>query len=322
MAAVKGGLGRGLQALFGDDAPMVARQGAGAQHGSPAHGARLIDMGQIVSNPMQPRQVFAPEALAELAESIRNQGVLQPILVRPIKEEGKSQFQIVAGERRWRASQLAGLTQIPAMVRELTDAEGMAIALIENLQREDLNPIEEAKGCERLIQEFGLTQEDLAKQLSKSRSTLSNTLRLLSLPQNAQMDIQEGRLSAGHGRSIMSLDEEAREPFRLRMLELSMSVRQAEAESAYFKAHGRFPESGAFLDSRVQAKAEKRSKRAREPKYIDEELRQLKNRMDEILGLKITVSGNMERGVISFHFQNQAELTRLAEQLQLGAIAG
>jgi ParB family chromosome partitioning protein len=328
--AVKGGLGRGLSALFGDDTPMVVRQGRDAEAGQGgdtgqgrsgnAGGGQLIDITRIVANPNQPRQAFEPGALSELAESIRLKGVLQPILVRPVTEDGREVFQIVAGERRWRASQLAGLTEIPALVRELTEAEAMAVALIENLQREDLNPIEEALGCQRLIDEFGLTQEELARQLSKSRSTLSNALRLLTLPEAARQDIQEGRLTAGHGRALMSVSEEAREAFRQRMGSLHMSVRQAEGEASYFKANGRFPEASS-PDEPTPGKGGKNAAKAkREPRYTDEELKKLKTRIDEVLGLKVTVSGTTERGVISFHFQNPDELARLAGQLQISGL--
>lgn len=319
MAAVKGGLGRGLQALFGDDVPLAARRASGDAGGPAAENVRSLPIGSILPNPKQPRQVFGEEALRELADSIRVKGVLQPILVRPSGEGHVSAYEIVAGERRWRASQLAGLTEIPALIRPLSDLESMAIALIENLQREDLNPIEEAQGFQRLIDEFGATQDELATQLGKSRSSVANTLRLLSLPAEAREDIAQGRLSSGHGRSLMTVAEEVRSPFRERMLSTGMSVRQAEADAAYWKAHGTFPELAAeFGQPRPESPAAGApARKTRQPRITDEGLKGIKDRLDALVEARITVTGNLEKGVISFHYQCPEELEQLLDQMRL-----
>lgn len=186
-------LGRGLSALLGDTGVPATPDGP----------VRTLPVDMMEPGPFQPRRAVEPEALAELAESIRRQGVLQPILVRrhPAKP---AQYQIIAGERRWRASQAAGLHEVPVLLRELDDTAAMAAALVENLQRQDLNAIEEAEGYRRLVDEFGLTQERLGEAVGKSRSHVANAMRLLGLPRSVQSDVQRGALSAGHARALLS----------------------------------------------------------------------------------------------------------------------
>ena len=213
----KGGLGRGLSALMAD---------IDTVSGNPTHTPQTLPVEQITPNPDQPRRAFEPEALAELAASLRNRGVLQPLIVRPHPTE-PDLFQIVAGERRWRAAQIAQLHELPVLVRELDDTEVLEIALIENIQRADLNPIEEAASFRQLMDRFGHTQEKLAEALDKSRSHISNLLRLLTLPDQVQGFVREGRLTAGHARALITTPD----PVSLarKVLERNLSVRETEA---------------------------------------------------------------------------------------------
>lgn len=192
MAVRKGGLGKGLDALFIDN--------------TTDNGAVTLRISEIEPNRSQPRKEFDESALADLADSIREHGVIQPLLVRPLPTGG---YQLVAGERRWRASRMAGLGEVPVVIRELSDHEAMELALIENLQRQDLNPMEEALGYRSLMEEYQMTQEEVAKAIGKSRPAIANSLRLLSLPQQVVDLIREGKLSAGHGRALLALEEES-----------------------------------------------------------------------------------------------------------------
>ncbi len=192
--AKKGGLGKGLDAIFHDNAR--------ADDG----GAVELNINELEPNRGQPRKEFSEEAMRELADSIAQHGVLQPLLVRPLLSGG---YQIVAGERRWRASRMAGLATVPALIRELTDSEVMQIALIENLQREDLKPLEEAQGYQALMEEFGFTQDEISKSVGKSRPAVTNALRLLNLPEAVRGMLARGDLSAGHARTLLSFKDEA-----------------------------------------------------------------------------------------------------------------
>lgn len=297
MGAEMRGLGRGLDALLG-----------GSQHDESHNPSEVqqVVIASIVPNKHQPRAEFSDEALADLSASIKAQGVLQPILVRPL-EKGK--YELVAGERRMRASKLAGLQQIPALVREMSDEQSLAIALIENLQREDLNAIEEAKGYRQLMDEFGLSQEALAKQVGKSRSSVANTLRLLKLPQQVQQSISSGSLSAGHGRALMALNaDEALDAFATRIEKLGLSVRQAEAESSYHNENGVFPETG------IEPKSSSGSRSVRKTTPVDEKLVQIQKRLETAYGTKVSVGGSSQRGNISFKFTNGQELSALIEK--------
>lgn len=212
----KSSLGRGLDAL-------LSRPQGAETAGAPGTLVQQVRIDRIMQAAYQPRQVFGPESLAELAGSIREKGVLQPLLVRPRGEN----FEIVAGERRWRASQLAGLTEVPVLIRDLGDREALEIAIIENLQREDLGPLEEARAYQALLDQ-GLNQEGVAQAVGKGRSTISNSLRLLTLPERAQRALEGGEISAGHARAILAQPEEDRawalEQIRTRRL----NVREAE----------------------------------------------------------------------------------------------
>ena len=187
------GLGRGLDALLGDEQPPIRVQD---------NGLRDVAVDELQPGRYQPRSQMAPEALAELADSIKAQGVMQPILVRPLAAGG---YEIIAGERRWRAARMAGLATVPALIRDIPDSEALAAALIENIQREDLSPLEEAAGIQRLVQEFGLTHQAIAETLGRSRASVTNLLRLLELAPPVRELLSEGRLDMGHARALLAL---------------------------------------------------------------------------------------------------------------------
>ncbi|WP_291330077.1 ParB/RepB/Spo0J family partition protein [Desulfovibrio sp. UCD-KL4C] len=303
MAGVTGGLGRGLDALLGGTK-------INDQESSTSLDVRQIDIDTIIANPNQPRKEFAPEALNDLAESIKAKGVLQPILVRPIAER-KGFYELVAGERRLRASKLAGLKTMPVLVKEMTDLESMAIALIENLQREDLNPIEEAKGFQELITKFGLSQEQLAGQVGKSRSALSNSMRLLSLAEPIQNAIGKGEISAGHGRALMSIaDEDVRLELFAKVASDGLSVRQAESFALHFKKHGSLPAG----DVEVVKSTDRKNKT---PKQMDEELKTVKVRLEDSLGVKVSLRGSNNKGNLTIKYTSEQELARIVALLEM-----
>ena len=212
MAKPKRGLGKGLEALFADnDTADVS--------------VSTLAIGEIEPNQEQPRKAFSPEALSQLAESIKEHGVLQPLVVRP-RPNGR--YQIVAGERRWRASRIAGLTELPVIIRELTDEQAFEIALVENLVRADLNPIEEALGYRTLMETFSMTQERSAQRVGRSRSAVANALRLLSLPKEVLAMLEKGNLSSGHARALLPLNEKDALDVANRVMSQALSVRQTE----------------------------------------------------------------------------------------------
>ena len=215
MASQKG-LGRGLGALLGDYMDEPQQEGA----------YRLLPLHKIEPNPGQPRHSFDEVELQELADSIQEHGVIQPLTVR---EMPNGYFQIIAGERRWRASRMANLSEVPAVVIEADDKKAMELALIENLQRQDLNPVEEARGYDALISEYGMTQEEAAQRVGKSRPTVANALRLLALPEKVLAMLEEGKLTAGHARAVLSLKNEKKQlDAANKIAALGLSVRQAE----------------------------------------------------------------------------------------------
>ena len=214
--AIQKGLGKGVSALFGDFSEPLEE----------STGYKLLPIYKIEPNPDQPRQDFDPEALQELAESIQEHGLIQPLTLRPLDN---GYYQIIAGERRWRASRMAGLNELPCIIIEADDRKAMELALIENLQRSDLNPVEESLGYQRLINEFGLKQEDAAKRVGKSRSAVTNALRLLNLTPNVLEMLRVGKLTPGHARAILSLkDQKKQEEAAQKISALDLSVRQAE----------------------------------------------------------------------------------------------
>ncbi|WP_027189144.1 ParB/RepB/Spo0J family partition protein [Paucidesulfovibrio longus] len=294
------GLGRGLDALLG-----------GANRDEPVNPAevRQLPIHSIRPNPHQPRMEFSEQGLADLSASIKTQGVLQPILVRPLTA---GQFELVAGERRLRASKMAGLREIPALVREMNDQESLAIALIENLQREDLNAIEEALGYKQLMEQFGLSQEDLAKSVGKSRSALANSMRLLNLAQPVQDDIKQGRMTAGHGRALMAVaDAETAAKLHERILGEGLSVRQAEAQASYWKEHGSLPDAEAL--ERLDERPKKRPQSG--TREVNPEIVEVQRELSKALSRKVSISGDATQGKLTVPFSSLEDLHELAELL-------
>ena len=319
MAKKPGGLGRGLGSLFGEmdvdlsvldpaeisiepqteskkpakKSPKVKTRAEDAGKEA-AETVVFVSLDDIRPNSAQPRKVFDQEALQDLAASIREHGVIQPVLLRP----AKTGFELVAGERRWRAARLAGLKQIPAIVRELTDRQNMFYALIENMQREDLNSIEEARGMEEMMSAFGLNQEETAKTIGKSRSYVTNALRLLRLPQDVQDMVMDGRLSAGHARAIAGLEGEALQlEAAVKCVENGWSVRQVESYTG------------------EQKKPAKRRKSRLLGKNKDKDLAAVEQQVTEALGTKVRIRGTEKKGKLELEYYSRGELERLIEIL-------
>ena len=319
MAKKPGGLGRGLGSLFGEmdvdlsvldpaeisiepqteskkpakKSPKVKTKTEDAAKEA-AETVVFVSLDDIRPNSAQPRKVFDQEALQDLAASIREHGVIQPVLLRP----AKTGFELVAGERRWRAARLAGLKQIPAIVRELTDRQNMFYALIENMQREDLNSIEEARGMEEMMSAFGLNQEETAKTIGKSRSYVTNALRLLRLPQDVQDMVMDGRLSAGHARAIAGLEGEALQlEAAVKCVENGWSVRQVESYTG------------------EQKKPAKRRKLRLLGKNKDKDLAAVEQQVTEALGTKVRIRGTEKKGKLELEYYSRGELERLIEIL-------
>lgn len=302
MSNIHKGLGRGLDALF---------SGAGSQRQQDGE-ISLLPVASLHPNPSQPRQHFDAEALQELADSIKAQGIIQPLLVRPQGEGGS--YQIVAGERRWRAAQLAGLTQVPVFVRALSDKEVMAAALIENLQREDLNPIEEALALQGLRETLGLTQEELAARLGKSRPAVANSLRLLQLSPAAREDLQAGRISAGHARCLLGVDmAEAADALRQRILSHSLTVRQAEEAVAHWRSAHVLPWQEETESQKTAARPKAGSGRKKTPQLL-----YLQKNLSQTLACKATISGDEHTGRINLAYASRDELQTLLERLGVG----
>jgi ParB family chromosome partitioning protein len=271
-------LGRGLAALMGE-AASPAIQSAGVQ---------ALPIALIEPGPFQPRSGMSEAALAELTESVRTRGILQPILVRPHPTD-PARYQIIAGERRWRAAQAAGLAEVPSLVRALADADALAAALVENLQRQDLNAIEEAEGYQRLLDEFGLLQEALAEAVGKSRSHITNTLRLLNLPKSVQADVRNGTLSAGHARLLVGhRDPEA---IAMAVVARGLNVRQTEA----------------LLQRRPTA--------VPAPLQKDPETEATERLLAERLGLKVSLRFDGKAGVLAIHYRSLDQLDALIQLL-------
>lgn len=285
MAAKKGGLGRGLDALFADNSIEEIASTSAVK-------LKIMD---IEPNRDQPRKIFDEDALAELADSIAKHGVIQPLLVRPMPD---GSYQLVAGERRWRASRMAGLTEVPVVIKELSDDEAMALALIENLQREDLNAIEEAQGIKVLMDTLSLTQDEAAERVGKSRPAVANALRLLKLPDSVIALVSDGKLSPGHARALLGFKDEQDiiETADL-IIEKGLTVRDVEK---LVKKRNKEP------------KAEKPA--ARRASYYDE----VELALTDFLGRKVKVGTKpgKESGVLEIDFFDKDDLTRLADALK------
>ncbi len=282
--AKKGGLGRGMDALFLDNSA-EENGNAGA----------MLNINEIEPNRNQPRKVFSENGLEELAKSIEQNGIIQPILVRPMSD---GSYQLIAGERRWRAARMAGLHEVPVTIREMSDEEASVFALIENLQREDLSPVEEAEGLKSLIESYGFTQEEAADKVGKSRTAVTNTLRLLKLPSPVLQILSEGKITAGHARALLGLDDE-KEMLRIAQATVAqeLSVRQVEKMVKY-ASQGEKP------------KPAKRDKKR--DKYYDEVEIALTNLLGRKVKVYLSSSGN--KGTLEFEFFGKEDLTKLAKE--------
>jgi ParB family chromosome partitioning protein len=280
----KKGLGRGLGALIPEvDVAEKDRESI-----------LEIEVKQIEPNPKQPRRTFEQSKLEELAASIREHGIVQPLVVRPKGEH----YEIVAGERRWRASQLAGLTKVPALIRDFSEAETMEIALIENLQREDLNPMEEAEAYRVLIEQYGLTQDELAHRLGKSRPQITNTLRLLQLTPSVRSEVETGRISMGHAKVLLGVPDSVQQSvLARRVAEEGLSVRDLEA---------------AIQRASQGGKVERRERPALSPDY-----RELETRLSEHFGTPVKLIPGERRGKLEITFFGDEGLHRILESVGL-----
>ena len=285
MAKVKGGLGRGLGALMGDAALQTQEAGS-----------LLLPISQVEPGLNQPRKRFDPEALADLADSIREHGIIQPITVRRLPS---GYYQIIAGERRWRAAKEAGLAEVPAVIIEADDRKVMELGLIENLQREDLNPMEEAEGYLVLLTDYGLTQEEVAQRMGKSRPAIANALRLTSLPPAVRDMLAQGLLSAGHGRAVLMVEgEQAQTAFAQWVADQGLSVRQAEAAAKKFT-----------LEPKEAKKAPREDENAI---YI----RQAEEQLSRSLGRKVKISNGKRKGRLELEYYDVEDLNNLLELLE------
>ena len=279
MAVKKSGLGRGFDAIFADNSVEDISTGNSTTK------VKLLD---IEPNREQPRKQFDEEALSELSDSIAQHGVLQPLLVRPMPDGG---YQLVAGERRWRASRMAGLTEVPVVIRDLTDAQVAELALVENLQRENLNPLEEANGYKELSDKFGYTQEKISEIVGKSRPSIANALRLLNLPEDVQEMVSDGSLSMGHARAILSLpDDKMKTDLAKLVIQNDLSVRETER-----------------IARNMVKEAPKKSKaKKRNPYYDEAELA-----LSEVLGRKVKITKSSKKGALEIEFFDDADLKKL-----------
>ena len=287
------GLGRGLSALL-DEA-----ETASTPEGRRAVGALDIPIELIRRNPEQPRRRFAEEELGELAASIGKRGVLQPILVKPLPDTD-GEYQIVAGERRWRAAQQAGLRAIPALVRDLDELEAMEVAIIENIQRTDLNALEEARGYAAMSERFNRSAETIAGIVGKSRSHVANTLRLMRLPAAVQEHLEAGRLTAGHARALLDLDEA--EDLAARIVKQGLNVRQAEA-----------------MGRRARARTSRVDHSARAPRPKNADTRSLESDLADVLGLEVEIRDVEGAGEVRIRYTTLEQLDDLCRRLTRAA---
>ena len=280
------GLGRGLDTLF------VEQTGFSGEDS----GISTIRLSEIEPNLSQPRKEFEETALNELADSIAAHGVLQPLLVRPMKN---GMYQIVAGERRWRAARIAGISEVPALIRELSDEETDQVALIENLQREDLNAVETAEGYKRLMDKYGMTQEQLSEAVGKSRPAVANTLRILNLPEEVLPLVSAGKLSAGHAKAILSAPENKRVELAKAIVSGELSVREAEKMAAKLGKEVKLTQP----------------KQAKEKFPKDKFYREMQVAMTEELGRPFKITETEKGGTIELPFYNKEELADFCERI-------
>lgn len=296
-------LGRGLRALIPESSLGVGE------------GLREVPVAEVAPNPFQPRRQFADENLQELAESIRAHGVLEPVVVRPVEGREPVRYELVVGERRWRAAQLAGLTTLPAVVRSVGDREMLQMALVENLQREDLNPVEEAEAYRRLVEEFGLSQEEVARAVGRKRPTVANTMRLLELEPEILEALRSGRLSAGHGKALLSVPPgQGRVELARRVMERALSVRETE-ELVRRLAQG--PPDGS------QSRAGPGGRGGGTGAY--RRWAEVEAALERALGTRVVIREGRRKGRIEIEFYGEEDLVRLVEllgQVEYGAASG
>lgn len=277
----KGGLGSGLDSLFSDNSSTIQVKST-------------LRISEIEPNRDQPRKYFSDEAITALADSIREHGMLQPILVRPISSGG---YQIVAGERRWRAARMLGLDEVPVNIKEISDVETMQIAIIENLQRENLNPVEEANGFSELIEKYGMTQDQVAKMVGKSRSAVANSIRLLALPERVLKILENGDLSVGHAKALLGFeDEEMLLAIANRASEGGMTVRQVE----------KLAQKSAEEPAEINKDSDKK---------IDNYFKEMEISLNERLGRKVKVDFGKNKGALILEFYDKEDLAAIAEKL-------
>lgn len=282
------GLGRGLSALFGEEENQQTGTGEGSRGGT-----RLVPVERLHPGRFQPRRHFDEESLAALVESVRAQGILQPLLVRPHPDIADA-FEIVAGERRWRAAQAAQLHEVPVLLRELGDREMLEVALVENVQRQDLTPLEEAEGYQRLLDEFGHTQEDLSRVVGKSRSHIANSLRLLALPAPVRALLENGRLSPGHARALLNASDA--ETLAAEVVRRGLNVRQTER-----------------LANLVRRRSESRGAASTAAKLADTAA--LERELTQLLGLKVTIEFDGQGGALTVHYRTLDQLDDVLRRL-------
>ena len=277
------GLGRGLDALLNNDEISQSTSSANSN---------LLAVEKLVSGQFQPRKIFNQDSLKELAESIKAQGIIQPILVRMVSS---NQYEIVAGERRWQAAKMANLKEVPVVIKDISDSTALAMALIENIQREDLNVIEEARGIKRLIDEFNITHEAAAEAVGKSRAAVSNTLRLLSLCEHAQYALETNKIEMGHARAILSLSSIDQAMMCQKIFNQKLTVREVEKEVS---------------EGTTKKPTPKQSK--------DHDIKRLENELSERFGTNISISHKQSgKGSINFKYSNLDELDRIIAKLKL-----
>jgi ParB family transcriptional regulator, chromosome partitioning protein len=286
----KRGLGRGLGQLFGEEAQDYAEL-------DKLRATKNVPIDQVYPGRFQPRRHFDEEALATLVESVKAQGILQPILVRRHPESANA-YEIIAGERRWRAAQLAQLHEVPILIKDLPDRDALEVALVENIQRQDLNAVEEAEGYRRLVEEFGHTQEDLAKVVGKSRSHVANLLRLLTLPEPVRKLVERGQLTAGHARALVGRDDA--EALAKKIVDKGLTVRQVER----------------LVTTGKQASPTERSATTADPNTAA-----LERDLETLLGLRVKVAYDGEKGSLTIYYGTLDQLDGLLSRLTQGGTA-
>lgn len=302
-------LGRGLAALIGEmGEPQASAPRSGAARGGP----RRMPIEQVRPNPRNPRRAFLEEGLEDLTASIREKGIIQPIVVRPLK--GADGFEIVAGERRWRAAQRASLHEVPVVVLELTDREALEIAIIENVQRADLNAVEEAQGYDSLMGEFSYNQNELAKVIGKSRSHIANTLRLLKLPAGVKAHLAEGRISAGHARALLACPDPER--VARDVIAKGLTVRDVEALSKVRAAVEAGPGARALPSGKGRGAPERKGHGAR-GHDAGADGRALEKRLSDALGLAVALEMKGEAGELRIRFASLDQLDEICRRLGL-----